>query len=110
MFAIRAMRERVNMTQQEVADALDVKRRRYGDWETERREINLKDAIRLADLFGCTLDELAGKARPALSTDEAELLAHYRNTDSRGRDAIMRNAVGESGVERQSQTRAVSCD
>ena len=108
MFAIRAMRERVNLTQQEVADALDIKRRRYGDWETERREINLKDAIRLADLFGCTLDELAGIGQPTLSTDETRLLAYYRDTDSRGKDAIMRNAIGESGVERKPEARAIN--
>lgn len=96
MFAIRVMRERVGMTQQEVADMLGVKRRRYGDWETERREINLRDALRLADMFGCTLEELAGRQTPPPRDDELELISLYRSTDSRGKASIMRTAVGES--------------
>ena len=61
MFAIKKMRMRAGLTQQQVADALGLKKGRYGDWERETREVNLRDAIRIADLFKCTLDELAGR-------------------------------------------------
>ncbi|MBQ9005826.1 MAG: helix-turn-helix transcriptional regulator, partial [Atopobiaceae bacterium] len=76
MFAIKKMRERKGMTQQEVADALGIKKPRYGDWERETREINLRDAIRLAELFGCSLDELAGRPWPTqgLSPEERALV------------------------------------
>lgn len=60
-FRIALMREYAGLSQQEVADALGIKKARYGDWERETREINLRDAIKLADLFHCTLDELAGR-------------------------------------------------
>lgn len=99
MFAIRQMRERAGMTQQDVADVLGVTKSRYGGWEREDREINLSDAMRLADIFGCSLEELAGRRQPTVRDDEAALIQHYRNTDSRGRAAIMRTAIGESGVE-----------
>lgn len=102
MFAIKKMRELAGMTQQEVADALGIKKPRYGDWERETREINLRDAIRLADLFHCTLDELANhhveQAFPSLSPAERELLAAYRDTDERGRMAIDAVASVSSGV------------
>ena len=62
MFAIRQMRDRAGLRQQEVADALGVRFATYGSWEREERQINLRDAIRLAELFGCTLDELAGRS------------------------------------------------
>ena len=62
MFAIKKMRSRAGLSQQEAADALGVKKARYGDWERETTTINLRDAIRLADLFKCTLDELAGRS------------------------------------------------
>lgn len=102
MFAIKAMRQRKGMTQQEVADYLGIKKPRYGDWERETREINLRDAIRLADLFGCTLDELAGRDWPrveaSLSPDERRLLDAYKSANAQGRAAIDAVAGASSGV------------
>ena len=90
MFAIKKMRERAGMNQQEVADALGIKKPRYGDWERETTTLNLRDAIRLADLFGCTLDELAGRPWPSegLQPDERELLDAYRSATDAGRKLI----------------------
>lgn len=101
MFAIKKMRERAGLTQQDVADAIGIKKARYGDWERETREVNLRDAIRIADLFHCTLDELAGRNWPVadLTTDEHRVVDAYRSTDARGRAAIMRTAEGEAGME-----------
>ena len=101
MFAIKKMRERAGLSQQEAAERLEITLRRYGNWEREDREINLRDAIRLADLFQCSLDELAGRTWESnqLSTEEQEVVDAYRSTDPRGKAAIMRTARGESGVE-----------
>lgn len=98
MFAIKRMREVAGLSQQDVADALGIAIRRYGGWEREEREINLRDAILLADLFGCTLDELAGRDWPSasLTSEERGLVAMYRGADARGRDAIMGTAERES--------------
>ncbi len=100
MFAIKKMRERAGLTQQEVADALDIKKARYGDWERETREVNLRDAIRIADLFRCTLDELAGRPWPTngLSPAERTLLDAYRTANAQGRAAIDAVAGASSGV------------
>ena len=101
MFAIKKMRESAGLSQQDAADALGETKRRYGGWEREEREINLRDAIRLADLFGCTLDELANhhveRAFPSLTPDERALLAAYRSTDLRGRDTISVVAERQAG-------------
>lgn len=110
MFAIKKMRERAGLSQQDVADTLSVKKARYGDWERETTQINLRDAIRLADLFHCTLDELAGRDWPrfeaSLSDDERRVVDSMRSTDARGRAAILRTAEGESGVEDVAYARA----
>lgn len=102
MFAIKKMRESAGLSQQDVADALGIKKPRYGDWERETREINLRDAIRLADLFGCTLDELANhhveRAFPSLSPEERELLDAYQSANAQGRAAIDAVARASSGV------------
>ena len=102
MFAIKKMRERAGLNQQEAADSLGITKRRYGNWEREDREINLRDAIRVAELFGCTLDELAGRQWPAeaaLSPAERELLDAYDGANAQGRMAIMAVASASSGVE-----------
>jgi len=107
MFRIKEMRERSGLSQKDVAAHLGVKVPRYGDWERETTQINLRDAIRLADLFQCSLDELAGRTWESdqLSTEEQEVVNSYRSTDRRGKDAIMRTARGESGVEGKSAHR-----
>ena len=93
MFQIKKMREKAGMDQQQVADSLGVTKRRYGGWEREEREINLRDAIRLADLFGCTLDELAGRDWPrieaSLTEEERTLVDAYRRSDERGQGNIL---------------------
>ena len=90
-FNIALMRTYAGLNQQQVADALGIKKARYGDWERETREINLRDAIRLADLFGCTLDELANhkvQSRPSTSPDEQRMLDVYRDAPQEQRYMI----------------------
>ena len=103
MFAIKRMREVAGLSQQDVADALGIAIRRYGGWEREEREINLRDAILLADLFGCTLDELAGRdwPSPTLTSDERALVERFREADDRGRGAIIDTAERESEASRR---------
>ena len=101
MFAIKEMREKAGYKQQDVADKLDVTIRRYGNWEREDREINLRDAIRLADLFGCSLDELAGRewpksSSPPLSRTERGIVDAYRASDQSGQEAIQAAVAGIS--------------
>ena len=87
-FQIKQMRERAGLSQQQVADELKIRVGRYGDWERETREINLRDAIKLADMFKCTLDELAGRdvshiceSHP-LAHDEQMMVDGYRVADA----------------------------
>lgn len=102
MFEIKKMRERAGLTQQEVADKLGIRKGRYGDWERETREINLRDASRLADIFGCTLEELAGRESPPepesdLTAQESRVLDAYRDADVIERRIIERAAGIDSG-------------
>ena len=101
MFAIKKMRNRAGLDQKDAADALGITVRRYGGWEREEREINLRDAIRLADLFGCTLDELAGRPWPSegLPPDERELLDAYRSATETGQRLITLAAHAEGQAE-----------
>lgn len=92
MFAIKKMRERKGLTQAEAAKDLSIPVRTYGGYEREEREINLRDAIRFADLFECTLDELAGRTweRPDYTDpDQCELNDCWCEIDATRRSALL---------------------
>lgn len=48
-------------TQADLAAALDMNPRTYASWEREEVGLSLKDAGHLADVLGCSLDELSGR-------------------------------------------------
>ena len=58
---MRELRKARGMRQSDVADQLGVTRACYNFWETGRREPNLKNLCRLADLFRVTVDDLLGR-------------------------------------------------
>lgn len=91
-FNIALMRECAGMSQQEVADALGVKKARYGDWERETREINLREAVKLADLFNCSLDDLANHKvhnHASITADEQTIVDTYRAAGRLGKRVIL---------------------
>lgn len=101
MFAIKEMRMRAGLTQAQVAQAIGRTESGYVKLEHEDRMLGLDDAIALADLFACTLDELAGRvppSAPAIRADEAEVVEVWRSTDERGRAAIMAVARSQRGA------------
>lgn len=58
---IKAMRKARKMTQDDLAAAVGVTKRVVSSWERNESEITLEDACAIADVFSCTLDELAGR-------------------------------------------------
>ena len=57
---IRETREKNGVTQQEMADALSIKRETVNQWESESRRIKDKDLCRIAPYLGVTADYLLG--------------------------------------------------
>lgn len=55
---LKCLREQRGMSQQELAEVLEISRAAVGNWETSNREPDLKTIIRLAVYFGVTLDDL----------------------------------------------------
>ena len=62
---IKEFRERAGMTKTELACAMDVDLAAVSKWETGVNRPTAANLIRLADLFGCTLDALCGRDGPA---------------------------------------------
>ena len=58
---IRDLREDADLTQLEVANKLYMQLTQYRRYETGEREIPLNIAIAIADLYGVSLDWIAGR-------------------------------------------------
>jgi len=61
---IKENREKLGLTQQELAEKIGFSQNAVHQWETEKREPSIEVLIKMADLFEVTLDELAGRDCP----------------------------------------------
>ena len=58
---IAALRSERHLTQQEIADALNVPKRTYAAWERGENDFPIDVLIALADFYGVTVDYLLGR-------------------------------------------------
>ena len=70
---IARLRAQKNLSQGDLADALEVSRQSVSKWETDASIPELDKLLRLAELFGVTLDELVKgeSAQPEAARGEA---------------------------------------
>ena len=61
MLRLRDLRERRQMTQQELGKAAHVARENICRYETGQRKPSADSLIKIADALGCSLDELTGR-------------------------------------------------
>ena len=59
---ILSLRTARGMSQDDLAEKLEISRQSVSKWETAQSTPDLDKIIRLADLFGCTIDELFGRS------------------------------------------------
>ena len=84
---LAACRLNAGLRQQDVADKLGVSLMTYGSWERGTRAISFEQASQLADLFACTLDDLAGRVPPQAPEDKrlARVVGAYEAAGESGR-------------------------
>ena len=58
---VKLLREARGLTQRDLAARLNVTPATVAQWETGVNGLSLKNAVALADLFGCTLDAILGR-------------------------------------------------
>ena len=69
---IARLRTQKNLSQGDLADALDISRQSVSKWETDASIPELDKLLRLAELFGVTLDELVkGESAQGAAADRA---------------------------------------
>ena len=75
---IRMQRERLGMSQQDLAQACMVSRQTISNWETGKTLPDIQSMAYLARVFGVTVDDLVNQVAPELgkrvSVDKRELL------------------------------------
>lgn len=86
-FKLAEMRRRTGMTQAMAAARIGVSLGSYRSWELGYRMLNFEQAVALADLFACTLDDLAGRVPPQAPEDRrlARVVGAYEAAGESGR-------------------------
>lgn len=55
---LRDLRIKNNYTQEEFAEKLDISRSKVSSWENGKRDMNIKDGIKISQIFKVSLDNL----------------------------------------------------
>lgn len=100
---LAALRESNHLTQTELAAKVGATLRKVSAWERGETPIRLEDAAMIADVFGCTLDELAGRDFPAPEYSDprqAELNRCWDECEEGDRTAILRVAKSFAAQEK----------
>lgn len=61
---LKLYRKKFGKSQQEIADYLGMTQVAYGNYELGKRQINPKILLKLADLYGVSIDDLLGRTNP----------------------------------------------
>lgn len=104
---LQRIRKAAGLSQDDMANALGIKKRTYASWERKEAMLNLEQAYYCAIALNCTIDEIAGMPpRGELSQDERELVDAYRDTHDYFKPEIVDYA--ERIAERHPKNEAVS--
>lgn len=58
---LQSLRKTARLTQEEMADVLNIPKRTYGSWERSERQPDIEMLCKIADYFGVTTDYLLGR-------------------------------------------------
>ncbi|MDR0964057.1 MAG: helix-turn-helix domain-containing protein [Clostridium sp.] len=102
---LRLLREKAKLSQQKLADQLDLAQSQIQSYETGAYEPDIATLMRLADLFDTTIDYLVGRTKEhraiepvaeyALNAAEQKLVDSYRRLTKRKRQSLLVLLEGE---------------
>jgi transcriptional regulator with XRE-family HTH domain len=96
---LRELRDRHNLTQQQIADRLHLSSDAYSLYELGKRQMNYHTLCLLADFYNVSVDYLLGRHDSnsiPLNNEETEIISLYRLLDNRGKNAIKVNLSFEA--------------
>lgn len=83
------IRKQNDYTQAQVAELLGMPTRTYQNYEREVREADSVVLCKLADIYGCTLDDLMGRTPPVAKAPELEILRLYDMLNDEGKAKLV---------------------
>ena len=72
---IQSLRKEHNMSQGDLADALDISRQSVSKWETDTATPDLDKLLKLSEIFDISLDELVKGESPSPSEPQTTITA-----------------------------------
>lgn len=99
---LKDIRAKRNYTQQYVADYLGCSAVVYSRYETGVRQPSIEMLLKMAELFGVTVDYLLGRQQDetsTLSSYETELIYAARNADERARNDALQMLKAHAAEE-----------
>ena len=85
---ILVLRKKLNMTQTELADKMDVSFQAVSNWERGNSMPDISKLPQLAELFGCTVDELLDGKSELLNSAMADGLQEYAENNEISREEL----------------------
>ena len=98
---LKEIRTRRNMTQRAVADYIGCSSVVYSRYERGTRQPSIEMLLKLADLFGVTVDFLLGRQDledSTLSEYEKQLVLASRNADERAKDDALQMLLSHACI------------
>ena len=93
---LKNLRREKAMTQQQLADAVGATKRQIGAWERGENDIPMDFAVSIADVFDCTVDQIAGRSYtvPVLTLDwtERTIVRLFRSMDDSTKELFIETA------------------
>ena len=105
---LKEIRAKHNLTQQQVADHIGCSAVVYSRDENGSRHPSIEALLRLADLFGVSVDHILGRQEgkdSTLSSYELDLIAAARNADERAREDALQMLLSH-GVSKKKKSLA----
>ena len=90
---LRIARERMRLTQQDLADLIHVSRSTYCNYESGKREPDVKKIKEISEILNITSDELLDthtikSSLGAFTKEEKDMIYTYRGLDKHGRELV----------------------
>ena len=96
---IRRLRKSSGLNQVSFADKMDVSQSTVASWENGTRRPDIDTLCKIANLFRVSVDDVLGRESEhnadkdlSLSATESQLISIFRELNSKGQDALLRQA------------------
>lgn len=88
---LKKLRKSAGLSQQQMADLLDIKVTRYRTWESGNRMLSLQQAYDCAVILGCSIDAIAGYEPPVAYSDPGQeaLNGYWESMNDEGRERLL---------------------